>query len=184
MADHLKYRIDKKYKEKDTHIESALKSFFEKELNAKLEEDSSSSLPFLSFDFCVYNIDKKPIVPILLAEIKTDKESQSSGSWLSFHKNKNYEHCHPNTERIIKDLDAQESNKQARDFIIVFMCQLWEYKVKQAIKCNNIWFVQENAALYKKPIDKSLEVLSQNHLLEVAKKAEYENLYIVRINFK
>jgi hypothetical protein len=86
MADHLKYRIDKKYK--DPHIESVLKSFFEKELNVKLEEDSSSSLLFLGFDFCVYDIDKNPIEPILLAEIKTDKESKSSGSWFSFHKKK------------------------------------------------------------------------------------------------
>jgi hypothetical protein len=67
------------------------------------------------------------------------------------------------------------------------MCQLWEYwecEVKPAKNCNNIWFVQENAALYKEPIDKSLEVLSQNHLLEVAKKTEYEKFYILRINFK
>lgn len=175
------YRIDKKYTQNNASIELALKSFFEKELNAQLEEDASQSLPFLSFDFCVYENKK----PILLAEIKTDKESQNSGSWLSYHKNKSYEHCHPYTEQIINDLDAQDQlNKQARDFIVVFLCQLWEYKVKQKTEYSSIWFIQENASLYKKPIDKSLEVLSSKNLLKVVKKAEYNNLYIVRIDFK
>jgi hypothetical protein len=179
----MSYRIDEKYKKKN--FTSVLESFLEKELKIKLSDSAEDkALNLCRFDFCVYG--EGNVKPVLFAEIKTEEESRNSGSWSSFHRNLNYEQCHADTRRIMENYDSGknlDNNKQTRDFIIVFLCQLWNYEAKQKLGCSNIWLIQESTALFRNYIDKALQILTQERIFKIVKQIEYENFYFVNLKF-
>lgn len=173
----MKFRIDLKY----NNVEDKIVKIFEKELCVKLTPSNNFQLSGL--DFVVYSNDEKIIHAA--AEIKTKKESLKGGSWYSFHKNKEYSQCHPETKSIIENIDKSENN-DIRNFLIEFLCQLWPYYknlLSKSFIVDNIWLIQEDASHFEKAINATLEKLSNKKILSVDKKFESDNFLCVAVRF-